>query len=470
MLIDIDTLPNGIFLENLKGEFVTCNSKYLEILDMDGKDRQRVNWRLLLSEEDKTEAIANWEKAVRVGKATHVDCKLLKGNGNEIWVEIKGTPSRDVQGQLTGYTGIISDITNRVMFEKVLERFKKAVEKTDSQVYFTDPQGIILYANDSIKKITGFSPEEVIGIKAGKRWGNLMDREFYQKMWDTISLEKSPFTAEIINKRKNGEIYYADVNITPILDSNGQVEFFVGIERDITYIKEMDKVKNEFLTLASHQLRTPLSSIKWLCEIFWQENNGVMTDGQKDILTKVQNENERLIRLVNSLLSFSRIESKKMNMTPSNTNIRNLISGVVETHKRQMDEKKQTLEVKLPDKDVELFVDPKLVAEAVSNLVSNAIKYSGREGRLWLKGDVVGKDFVLKITDNGIGIPTIDQRRIFDRFFRAQNANTALTDGNGLGLYFVKWVAEQHAGRVWFESTENVGTSFYLSLPLPQNS
>jgi len=130
-------------------------------------------------------------------------------------------------------------------------------------------------------------------------------------------------------------------------------------------------------------------------------------------------------------------------------------------------DKHQTLELLLTPNLPEVTLDQKLVEEALANLLSNAHKYTPEGGRLWVKAGLDQQNLVLSITDSGIGIPADDQHRIFDKFFRAKNAQLSQTDGNGLGLYFVKWVMDQHGGKVWFDSKEGIGTTFYLAFPLP---
>ena len=491
MLTDITNLPIGTFLENAKGELTAFNAKYAQTLGLgdtlfsgnkissliqstdapsNKEEINSTNWRDYLSQPDKNPTLADWKKQCKTGKTIHIICKLKKASGNEIWVDIKANPIYSDNKNLAGYIGTLTDITNQKMFETVLERFKKAVEKTESQIIFTDPKGIILYANEGVEKTTGFSSAELVGTKAGKLWGGLMDKDFYTTLWERISDQKQPFSAELINKKKTGETYYAELNITPVLDATGQIEFFVGIERDITYIKEIDKVKSEFISLASHQLRTPLSSIKWLCELFWQEDVSQLTADQKEVVQKVQNENERLIKLVNSLLNVSRIEAKKINVAPEQTDFNKLVQQTVDSYRRHMSNRGVSLIENYQSELPKLLLDPKLTAEAVGNLVSNAVKYTAQNVQITLTTKREKAEVVLSVSDTGIGIPINDQKHIFDRFFRASNANTTLTDGNGLGLYFVKWVAGEHGGRVWFDSKENSGSTFYLAFPITPKS
>lgn len=470
---ELNHLPIGVFFMNSKAQLTYANIKYREILATP-QTAQNPQWINMIDQEDRGKVLKEWQHCATSAKPAHFTCRLIKSNGNVIWTDIRLAPSYDDLNEFTGFSGTLADITNQVMLEKVVERFKKAVEYTESQIIFTDASGIITFANTAVQNTTGFAPEEVIGTKAGRLWGGLMDSQFYTDLWDTIAVKKLAFEGELINKKKSGETYYAHVSITPILDEFGEVEFFVGIERDITYIKEMDKVKTEFISLASHQLRTPLSSIKWLCELFWQFGAGELTKDQTDIVQKIQTENERLIRLVNSLLTVSRVDAKKIGYTPSLEDIASLLTKAVEDLKPKLTQKSQTVEVIFDSNLPKTMLDPKLVTEALANLLSNAHKYTPDNGRLGVKAKLdttqMTKELVVTVTDSGIGIPAEDKHRIFEKFFRAKNAKLNQTDGNGLGLYFVKWVMDQHGGRVWFDSKENTGSTFYLAFPLTTKS
>lgn len=461
MTIDLENLPIGAFVEGADRSIESCNKLYLKILGLEGSfhsDELVKSWREMIDLKEET--------SLNTKKSARIKCRIKKANGNSIWADIRLNTLFDPQENVTGYIGTIIDITNQVMFETLLERFKKAVEKTDSQIIFTDAEGMVVFANEAVEKLTGFSSGEIVGTKAGKLWGGLMSADYYVQMWQKIKVVKQPFDAEIINKKKNGQTYFAQINVTPVLDAKGEVEFFVGIERDITYLKEMDKVKNEFISIASHQLRTPLSSIKWLCELLGDSNLTNFSDIQREAVQKIQNENERLIKLVNSLLNISRIESKKIIITPVLTDFPELVKTVLADFKELIKSKNQTVEVKFSPDVPMINLDAKLMGEALNNLISNAHKYTPEGGRLWVKGKVNDNELIVSVTDSGIGIPVSDQHRIFEKFFRAENALLSQTSGNGLGLYFVKWVVESHGGRVWFESTENVGTTFYLAFPL----
>lgn len=158
-------------------------------------------------------------------------------------------------------------------------KFKQAVDGVSDHVIMTDPDGVITYANKAAERMTGYSKEEMYGERPSL-WGKQMPAEFYKNFWKVIKTDKQSFTGEIVNKRKNGQLYDAESLVSPILDSSGNVLFFVGIERDISKAKAVDRMKTEFISLASHQLRTPLSAVRWFGEMLANGDAGKLTKTQ----------------------------------------------------------------------------------------------------------------------------------------------------------------------------------------------
>lgn len=470
-----------------------------------------------------------------------------------------------------------------------------ALDNASDHVIITDTDGFILYVNEQAENMTGYSRKELIGQRPSL-WGGQMPKEFYEKMWHTIKFDKQIFSGEITNKRKNGETYQADASITPVLDNNNEVRFFVGIEhdittrklaekkiieeksrlesilenigegvvaidsqrkvlllnkigeqllgwkevnligkvindlplvdaegqpvplekrptyvsvttgknvytnnyyfvrkdrstfpigitiapiilndkvlgaigvfRDITKEKEVDKAKTEFVSLASHQLRTPLSAIKWYTEMLIAGDAGKLSAEQEKYLGEIYHGNQRMVELVNALLNVSRIEIGTLLVEPEPTNITLLVQNVIDEQKAQIDEKK--IEVSfIPEKDIPLMqADPKLLRMVVQNLLSNAVKYTPEAGKIEISLSLNDKQEVtLKVADTGYGIPNNQQDKIFTKLFRADNAREKDTEGTGLGLYIVKSIVDNSGGQIRFESQENKGTTFYVTLP-----
>jgi len=349
-----------------------------------------------------------------------------------------------------------------------LQKFQLAVENASDHIVITDPEGITLYSNPAASRITGFTKEEIINSKAGKLWSLPMPHEFYADFWDVIKNQKKTYEGEIQNKRKNGEKYYAQFSISPILNEKKEVVFFVGIERDVTKAKEIDKIRKEFVSVASHQLRTPLTSIKWYIEMF-QEDTANLSQTQKDILNEVESSNQRMISLVNDLLNVSRIETGgKYSITKTFGNIITTISDTI--NEQQVLAKNRNISINFNNNGFNEFLmnfdKPKLY-QALSNLVSNAIKYSYENSSIDIIFERTNEtEITIKVEDHGIGIPENGKNRIFDKFYRAENAVKVQTDGTGLGLYFARTIVLDHGGQMWFDSIEGQGTTFTMKIPV----
>jgi len=352
---------------------------------------------------------------------------------------------------------------------KDLKKFELAVNSTSDHVVITDADGTILYANPAVKKITGFDPTEIIGKKAGskKLWGGLMSKNFYKKMWRTIKINKKSFIGEIQNKRKDGSLYTTRANISPVISKAGEVEFFVGIERDISKEKEVDRAKTEFVSLASHQLRTPLVGIKWNTELMSGDKS--LNEQQKESIEEIHKANERMIELVDSLLNVSRIELGTFQIHPEKMKVQTEIEYILTTLSSKIKSKKIKIIKKADPKIKEITNDPNLVRMILDNLITNAVKYTPPKGQVDInltEEKIKRKDYIkLEITDNGYGIPKNEQKNIFTKLYRASNISESDTDGTGLGLYIVKSVLDQIGGKVSFESKEGKGTKFTVLIP-----
>jgi PAS domain S-box-containing protein len=359
---------------------------------------------------------------------------------------------------------------NQSEVEKGLERFKLAVENASDQIVITNKEGFIIYANKSLERVTGFYPDEVIGRKAGSKdlWGGMMEHDFYENLWRTIKENRKPFFGEIKNKRKDGSVYYALASISPVFDKKGEVQFFVSIERDITKEKEIDKAKTEFVSLASHQLRTPLSTISWYTEMLLNGDAGDFNEKQKEYLRAIYSSNKKLTEMVQSLLNVSKIELGSFSVEPEEGRIEQICSDTIKELEQKVIEKKILVKTDFAPGLPTVMIDKKLARMIFQNLFTNAIKYTKEGGEINIKIYLDEKKdyFVITFADNGYGIPKDEQVRVFEKLFRARNVKEKEVEGTGLGLYIVKSILDNSGGNISFDSIEGKGSTFWIRIPV----
>jgi len=359
--------------------------------------------------------------------------------------------------------------------QKVLEKsfvesqkFQIAVENASDHIVITDPNGIIIFANKGVSRITGFPVSELIGKKSGSKenWGGQMSKEFYDNLWKKLKNDKSVFVGEINNVRKNGEKYTALASISPILNEKREIIYFVGVERDITKEKQIDQAKSEFVSLASHQLGTPLAAINWYAEMVLDGDAGEVNEKQKKFVQEIYNGSQRMGSLVKALLNVSRIELGTFAINPEPTDFVEIAKDLVKEMKHNIELKKINLDERYDKNLSKIQADPNLIRIVIQNLLSNAIKYTPENGLVSLVIDKKDPYIEIVVSDNGYGIPETQKDKIFTKLFRADNIREKDTEGTGLGLYIVKSIIDQSGGKVWFESEENKGTKFFVQLPL----
>lgn len=359
---------------------------------------------------------------------------------------------------------VSKDITTRKSSEEMVNKFVEGVQYASDCIVMTNPNGQVMYVNPTVKEITGYTPEEIIGKHANVIWAGLNNPTEIEKMWDTLKNKKTRYTGENSSLTKDGKTYFTEVHIAPIFNQNREVTFYVGVSRDTTKAKEVDRMKNEFLSLASHQLRTPLTAIKWRLEMLRGKSFEQLAPEQKTYIKDIDTSNERMIELVNSLLNISRIESGKLIIDPKMTSLEELMLSALDDLEIKIKEKNIKLRLSFQTNIYDVCVDRRLMSNVFMNLLSNATKYTPNEGNIEISIYTEGDNIITKIADSGYGIPEDDQPKIFEKFFRAKNVSRVETEGTGLGLYLVKAVVEASGGKVWFESEENKGTTFYVSM------
>lgn len=337
-----------------------------------------------------------------------------------------------------------------------------------------DPEYKIVLVNTKLLEIFSMSREELLDQDLRTIMKIYKKKEYLDVgKWpiEEMFLTKKAFTTTLEDNfyiTTKGRVSQLPVtlSIAPLL---GRFTGAVIVIRDVTADSELDEAKSGFISVASHQLRTPLTSIRWYSEMLLSLDAGPLNETQKDFMNEVHGGAERLYQTVDLLLGISRVESGKMKADRKPIDLGVFTGEITKELAPQIDEKELALTVVAPDRaPVIVWLDSLTLRQVILNLISNAIRYTNDKGTVEIKWNISedGREIVYSVRDNGIGIPEAQRGRIFSKFFRAENARAQVPDGSGLGLALVKDLVVSWGGRVWFESEEGKGTTFFFTVPL----
>ncbi|WGV24252.1 response regulator [Halotia branconii] len=335
----------------------------------------------------------------------------------------------------------------------------------DAIISINAAQRITLF-NQGAEKIFGYSTQEVMG----QDLNILLPLRFsYAHCQHVIDFGKSSNLArkmgerrEIYGCRKDGSEFPAEASISK-LDLGKEIVYTV-ILRDITEQKQIERMKDEFVSIVSHELRTPLTSIHGSLGMLASGLLPTNSEQGKRLLQIATDSTERLVRLINDILDIERIESGKTEMEPQSCNIADLIAQAVNIMQPLADKAGVTLSIS--SLSIQLQADRERIVQIFTNLLSNAIKFSTSGSTVWLIAQQQKEQILLAVKDTGLGIPTDKLESIFDRFQQVDSSNSRNHDGTGLGLAICKSIVQQHNGHIWAESILGKGSNFYFTLPL----
>ncbi len=269
-------------------------------------------------------------------------------------------------------------------------------------------------------------------------------------------------------ERPDKKILPIALSVAPLSDGE-RVFGALVVFQDVTEERHLDYLKSEFITLASHQLRTPLSAIRWYAELLAESKEG-FSEEQASYVTEIDHSVRRMTALLGSLLHAARMEDERLHPELHAINLVSLVTDTVRDTQEVFEGSSIRYRLDLPKEQVQVLTDPVLLRVVMQNLLGNALKYSPKGSEVAISVQRDGDHATLSVTDAGLGIPVAEQDRIFEKFFRAQNVRKVDTDGNGLGLYISKSIVDRLGGTISFTSEENKGTTFTVSLPVTQGS
>lgn len=504
----LEAAANCVVITDTKGTIQWVNPAFTKLTGYTSNEAIGQSTRLLHSgKQDKTFYQQLWN-VILAGQVWHGELVNRRKDGSLYDEEQIITPVKNENGKITNFIAIKQDVTKRKQAEENLKQVnneltesKKAmvnmiedlrVEKSNTEkekvkdeailsnigdgLIITDDKGNIIQVNESFENLLGWSSQEVIGkkmldvVQKIDEYGQIIPpdrRSIHRVLTGGISagrVSKISKMHSYICKDKS-KLPITGV-VTPIIIDN-KIVGAVQVFRDASLDMSIDKAKTEFVSLASHQLRTPLTSINWYIELLQGGDAGKLNKKQNEFLSEVYNGSQRMVQLVNDLLNVSRLETGRLKIEPVPTDMTAFITEVRKEVEPAIKDTGCMVLFEFPEKKIVANVDKTLLRQVIVNLLTNAIFYSSVEK----KGQVIVslaanlKGYKISIKDNGIGIPKESQGRIFEKFYRSDNARSVVPNGNGLGLYLAKQIMESSGGAIGFD-TSGRGTIFYVTIPL----
>ncbi len=375
---------------------------------------------------------------------------------------------------------VISGLLLRAAFRYYL-RYTKEVESGRNRneallssigdgVFAVDAELRLIEFNRAAAVITRWPPQEALGRGYDEVFAwvpELPGRAAQDPVRQAIAKRQAlRFARDLLLVRRDGTRLPVSLSAAPVLDDQGQVSGCVAVINDASQEREVDRMKTEFISIASHQLRTPMSGVKGALSLLLEEVLGRLNPQQRDYLRRAYDANERLIALVNDLLNVSRLEQGQLQIRHEPLDLGHLAAAVAAEYQARAQRYRQQLLMTPPPEPVIALGDPMRLREVLANLVDNAIKYTPEGGRIALAVRREAEQARFEVCDTGVGIPADQLPHLFQKFTRIQNPLSAREFGSGLGLYFARSVVELHQGSIQVESQPGQGTCFRVLLPL----
>ncbi|MDB6041065.1 MAG: sensor histidine kinase [Verrucomicrobiales bacterium] len=493
-----------VAITDARGRITFVNDRFCSISKYKREELIGEDHRIINSGHHSKEFIRGLWETIRNGKVWHGEIKNRAKDGTFYWVDTTIVPFFDGDGNPDRYVAIRADITERKLAEECLKASLKEVNALKDAldehaiVAITDPRGKITYVNDKFCSISKYSRQELLGqdhriINSGHH-----PRSFIERLWTTLS-EGTVWHGEIKNRAKDGTFYGVDTTIVPFLNESGKPYQYVAIRADITERKRVEeslcsvnenlevkvlertaelqvakekaeeavKVKSEFLANMSHELRTPLNGIIGFSEFLADGKPGPLNPKQAEYLGDILNSGRHLLQLINDLLDLSKIEAGKMELTPEDFCLDEVVHEVCGVIRPLAERKKIEIQISIDATLGQVSLDPQKFKQVIYNLLSNAVKFTNEGGRVDLQAAVTRPGyFKISVRDTGIGIKAEDIPRLFTEFEQLESGAARRFEGTGLGLALTRKITEWQGGSVAVESIPGEGSNFEVELPI----
>ena len=483
----------GIALVDMDGRLLESNPAMQEILGYRGEELRGKVFTDITHPDDIAKDLELYTELM-VGKRSHyqMEKRYVRKDGNVVQGRLTVSLVRRVGSELQFAVGMVEDITERKRAEEELyktvaqleEQYHKAelargesravLDAAGEAMILVSPERLFLSVNRRFGELFSINPEDILGRKF----------DDLQQEIERIFTDPTGFRGKIAGSASDVQLQFTEIISqcwpvarelelfsTPVCSANAEYIGRLYVFRDVTHEREVDRMKSEFVSLVSHELRTPLTSIKGYIDLLADGDAGELNEEQLEYLCIAKNNADRLVALINDLLDVSRIESGKVELQRTVVDLVSLIQNATSSLRPQIEAKKQHLELDVSRTPHDVLADADRVTQILTNLLSNACKYTPVGGTISVTAHGEEKDRVrVEVKDTGIGLSSEEMGKLFTKFFRAKNRTTQEVGGTGLGLTITRSLVEMHGGEITVASVAGQGSTFSFTLPILQTT
>jgi len=476
----------GVATTDMRGRFDYVNKSLCKMMGYRKEEMIGKHFWDFLSVEDKVKIVPKfWNAWRQPNKKLYLEFKGYRKNKEVI--HMASSPTLFMfKSKIAGFNAIITDITPQKNLEDELRRYsagleamvevktaelarsKQFIEDTIESVpdllYIKTKDGKFIFANDAYCKFHGKTKKNIIGKTVHDLYPKNLAEDFSKHDETVFEKGEAIITSDIpLNDSKGNQIIIQTIK-APLKDDKGQTTHLIGIARDITERKELEKMKDQFISAITHELQTPLVSIKAYVDYPLTGKMGPLSEQMKSNLEIVKRNTDRLIELTGELLDLRRVESGRLQLNKEKLDYQDIIKNCLEEIKPLFEEKQQILNIRLPKGELIIQADKIRLSQILMNLLSNANKFTPKEGGISVLIEETNDEIRTTISDTGIGIRKRDINRIFEPFSTIKKPT--YIKGTGLGLSVTKGLVESHGGTISVESPgEGKGTTLTFTLP-----
>ena len=467
-----DLVPDLLWSNEPDGRLYWFNKRWNEYtgeyLNLRSTQMAFSGWTSIIHPEDIRRVNENWQESLKEGKILETQLRLKRADGVYRWHLLRTVPLTGDDGKVVSWFGSATDIDQLKIAEKALsiseERYRIALQSAEMIAWDWDIITDVLIWNEdkgSFPKNNGSEKKSALL----ERYVRPEDRDILQtgleKAVDNAGIFQTEF--RILSGEPSENIWLSAYGRT-VSRQNGKATRMAGVIYNITNRKILENQKDEFFGIASHELKTPVTSIKAYAEVLQEMAVETRDPNSASVVGKLNRQVDRLTSLINNLLDTTKIFEGQLTIQREEFNINELIEERAED--MQPLTRKNTIQVALDPDIPNVLADKERIRQVLTNLISNAIKYSPGGGDIYVQSELKEKEIKVSVRDSGIGIPDDLKTKVFDRFFRVKNPRVHSFPGMGLGLYITAGIIHQHGGRILVDDKQETGTLIYFTLPL----